>query len=110
MVYLIEGQEEKKISYLEIKRLQAALKIAELEAIEAFLVNEEIIIQDNTGAMEDAQQKVALTVRKELVRKIARFLSEFSEDVEIVNEKRVITFKIDNQAFKLDLVYQNKKQ
>jgi S-adenosylmethionine:tRNA ribosyltransferase-isomerase len=45
-----------------------------------------------------------------IISKLAEFLPEFSENVEIVNAGKLITFTLGENIFKLDLVQQRKKK
>lgn len=45
-----------------------------------------------------------------IISKLAEFLPEFAENVEIVNAGKLITFTLGENTFKLDLVQQRKKK
>lgn len=113
-----------------LQRIEKGLGVTREEAIQIWLedegyeLNEEQeeldkrakdsrITQTIHGARAETTKKRTITrkedVTKEgLIQKLANFLQDFAENVKIENIGKLITFKMGEDTFKLDLIRQRK--
>lgn len=132
IIYELDGKEI-KIPKKEIDRLVKTMDIDEEEAIEIYLEDEGILIneeqerlcklaKDNRvtakvhGAKEKTEARKREVVKKEnptkqmVIAEIAKILPEFATDVVIENDSKIITFKIGDNDYKIDLIEKRKKK
>jgi hypothetical protein len=129
MIFEYEGKKH-RIPDEDLQRLQRTMGISEKEAIwiwledEGIVENEEQIALDNkakenriTATIHQARAYNPNKTQKERVKKddptkegiisaIAELLNDLAENVEIVNKGKLITFKMGEENFKLDLIRQ----
>lgn len=134
--YLITMENGKKYfrKVEEIDNLQKQLKISTFEAIEMWLEDEGYLINEEQellcqqtkdtkaskiiGAKTDTEKKKTQKERvvkenptKEMIiAEIAKILPNFATNVIIENKGKLITFSINTDDFKLDLVQKRKKK
>lgn len=129
MIFEYEGKKH-RIPDEDLQRLQRTMGVSEKEAIwiwledEGIVENEEQIALDNkakenriTATIHQARAYNPNKTQKERVKKddptkegiisaIAELLNDLAENVEIVNKGKLITFKMGEDNFKLDLIRQ----
>ena len=123
-----------KIPDEEIKRNMKILDITEDEAIQMYLEDEGYLenaeVEELTKkAKENKTDKIVVTdktkprakstrepkenpVKEMIIAEIAQFLHQKTEivDIKIENKAKLITFKVENREFKLDLVEKRQKK
>ena len=130
MKYTLKSGKVVNIPDSDLKRLMDSLDLDEETAIdiwledEGYLENEEQneldkkakdskITQTIHGARADTKKK-RVVVRKadetkeSIISALADLLKELADEVEIVNVGKLITFKLGEDSFKLDLIRQRK--
>ena len=130
MKYTLDSGKVINIPDSDLKRLMDSLDLDEETAIdiwledEGYLENEEQneldkkakdskITQTIHGARADTKKK-RVVVRKadetkeSIISALADLLKELADEVEIVNVGKLITFKLGEDSFKLDLIRQRK--
>lgn len=136
MIYKLNEKKEVRIPDEDIKRLVKTMNIDEEEAIEiwledeGYLINEEqeelcklakdnrVLASLHRGKDMDRPKKKTQKERvqkenptKEMViAEIAKILPNFAEDVVIENKTKIITFRIGEENYKLDLIQKRKKK
>lgn len=135
MVYKLNEKKEVRIPDNDIKRLVNAMKIDEEEAIQIWLEDEGYLINEEQEALvqkakENKSHKIARAERKApivlknkkekvvkenptkemVIAEIAKILPNFATDIKVENKAKLITFKIGDEEFKIDLVQKRKKK
>lgn len=134
MVYKLNEKKEIRIPDADIKRLMSTMKIDQEEAVEIWLEDEGYLINDEQEELcakakenksnkivkaKKEKQPIVLQTKKEKVVKdnpvkesiitaVAEMLQGMATDVKIENKAKLITFKIDDREFKIDLVEKRK--
>ena len=130
--YLITMENGKKyfIKENEVLNLQKNLGISEFESIETwledrdYLSNPEQIDLDNKAkenkpkieAKAKTERKPATREKKQnptkelIIKQVAETLANIATDINIENSSKIITFKVDNKEFKLDLTEKRVKK
>ena len=124
--YIITFENGKKyfVKENEIDKLQKNLKISEFESIEMWLEdndyiqNEElneldnkakenktkIIAKSNTEKKKVVRERKPNPTKENIIKVVANALNEIATEINIENVGKIITFKVDNKEFKLDLI------
>lgn len=135
MVYKLNEKKEVRIPDNDIKRLVNTMKINEEEAIQIWLEDEGYLINEEQEALvqkakENKSHKIAKAERKApivlknkkekvvkenptkemVIAEIAKILPNFATDIKVENKAKLITFKIGDEEFKIDLVQKRKKK
>lgn len=135
MVYKLNEKKEVRIPDNDIKRLVNTMKINEEEAIQIWLEDEGYLINEEQEALvqkakENKSHKIAKAERKApivlknkkekvvkenptkemVIAEIAKVLPNFATDIKVENKAKLITFKIGDEEFKIDLVQKRKKK
>lgn len=129
MIFEYEGKKH-RIPDEDLQRLQRTMGVSEKEAIWIWLEDEGIVENEEQMALDKKAKDNRITAtihqaraynpnktQKERVRKddptkegvitaIAELLQTLAENVEIVNKGKLITFKMGEDSFKLDLIRQ----
>jgi hypothetical protein len=135
MVYKLNEKKEVRIPDKDIERLMSTMKIDQEEAVEIWLEDEGYLINDEqemlcakakenkatkiVKAKKEKKQPIVLQTKKEKVVKdnpvkesvitaVAELLQGMATDVKIENKAKLVTFKIDDREFKIDLVEKRK--
>ena len=127
MVYDLDGKKI-RIPDEDLKRLQKTMGISEKEAIWIWLEDEGHIDNDEQNALDNKARENRITAtihqaktynpnktqrervvkddptKEGIIAAVANLLRTMASDVEIVNKGKLITFKIGNESFKLDLI------
>lgn len=123
--YIITLENGKKyfIKETEIDNLQKHLKISEFESIEVWLEDRDILANEEqmeldkkakenktkVNAKSSTERKKVERERKSnptkenIIKVIAATLETIATDIVIENVGKIITFKVDNKDFKIDL-------
>ena len=135
MIYKLNEKKEIRIPDNDIKRLVNTMKINEKEAIQIWLEDEGYLINKEQEelvkrAKENKSHKIAKAERKApivlknkkekvvkenptkemVIAEIAKILPNFATDIKIENKAKLITFKIGDEEFKIDLIQKRKKK
>ena len=130
--YLITMENGKKyfVKVEEIENSMKNLDISEFESLEMwledrdYLVNEELEELDQKAkankpkenAKSSTERKKSTRERKpnptkeNIIKLVSKALEEIATDIVIENVGKIITFKVDNKDFKLDLVEKRVKK
>lgn len=130
--YLITMENGKKyfVKVEEIENSMKNLDISEFESLEMwledrdYLVNEELEELDKQAkankpkenAKSSTERKKSTRERKpnptkeNIIKLVSKALEEIATDIVIENVGKIITFKVDNKDFKLDLVEKRVKK
>ena len=130
--YIITMENGKKyfVKVEEIENSMKNLEISEFESIEMwledrdYLVNEELEELDKKAkenkpkenAKSSTERKKSTRERKpnptkeNIIKLVSKALEEIATDIVIENVGKIITFKVDNKDFKLDLVEKRVKK
>jgi hypothetical protein len=134
MLYNFNGKNI-KIPDAEIKKNMEMLEVNQIEAIqiwledEGYLENEEqealckkakenrITATIHQASAETAKKKTQKervkkedAVKEQIIAEMAQFLSEKYENIQIINETKLILFENEGETFKIDLIRQRKKK
>lgn len=114
-----------------IKNMMKNLEIDEEDAVLTWLEDEEYIINNEQAELNDAAKKIKINVgatdkakarvKREVVKKenpekemiineLAKVLPAFATDINIENKTKIITFRIEENEYKIDLVQKRKKK
>ena len=134
MVYKLNENKEVRIPDKDIERLMSTMKIDQEEAVEIWLEDEGYLINDEqeelcAKAKENKSNKIVKAkkekqpivlknkkekvvkdnpVKESIITAVAELLQGIAADVNIENKAKIITFKIDDREFKIDLVEKRK--
>ena len=130
--YIITMENGKKyfVKVEEIENSMKNLEISEFESIEMwledrdYLVNEELEELDKKAkenkpkenAKSSTERKKSTRERKpnptkeNIIKLVSKALEEIATDIVVENVGKIITFKVDNKDFKLDLVEKRVKK
>lgn len=134
MVYKLNENKEVRIPDKDIERLMTTMKIDQEEAVEIWLEDEGYLINDEqeelcAKAKENKSNKIVKAqrekkapivlknkekvvkdnpVKESVITAVAELLQGIAADVKIENKAKIITFKIDDREFKIDLVEKRK--
>ena len=131
MYYQLNEKKKVHIPDSDLKRIEDGLQVSEEEAIEIWLEDEGYIDNEEQIALDKKAKESGLTrtihearatterkprkvERKEdktkegIISALAETLKGIAEEVEIVNIGKLITFKLGDETFKLDLIRQRK--
>lgn len=129
MNYTLENGKNIRIPDKDIKRLCETLDIDEESAIEIWLEDEGYLINEEQNALDKKakESKITQTIhgakaekksaprkverkpdkaKEDIIATLAEVLGEFAENVQIVNVGKLITFSLDGDNYKLDLIRQ----
>lgn len=124
--YIITFENGKKyfVKESEIDNLQKNLKISEFEGIEMWLEDNDIIENqeqmelnekaknnkiknvvkgENTEKKKVVRERKANPTKENIIKTLANCLETIATDINIENVGKIITFKVDNKDFKIDL-------
>ena len=124
--YIITFENGKKyfVKESEIDNLQKNLKISEFEGIEMWLEDNDIIenqeqveldekaknnkvknvvVKENTEKKKVVRERKANPTKENIIKTLATCLETIATDINIENVGKIITFKVDNKDFKIDL-------
>ena len=129
MTYDFDGKTI-RIPDQDLDRIEKGLKVSKEEAIEIWLEDEGYLDNEEQNALDEKakaskitqtihQARAETTKKRTVVRKedttkegiiatLAETLKDIAEDVNIVNVGKLITFRLGNETFKLDLIRQRK--
>jgi hypothetical protein len=135
MIYKLENGKKKNIPDAEISKYMKALDLTKEEAIQVYLEDEGLLeneeqeelcrkAQDNriTATIHQASAETAKkktqkervkkedAVKEQIIAEMAQFLSEKYENIQIINETKLILFENKGETFKIDLIRQRKKK
>ena len=132
MVYKINDEKEIKIPDSDIQRLIDTMNISQEEAIQIWLEDEGLVINEeqealckkakenrvtatihNAKATEKGRakrvvQKKENPIKKAVIDNLYQALLPIAENVVIENDTKIITFTIGEESFKLDLIQKRK--
>ena len=134
MRYKLNENKEVRIPDEDIKRLVSTMRIDEEEAIQIWLEDEGYLIneeqeelckkskENRTGnfvqAGREKKKPIVLKNKEKVVKpnptkemviaEIAKILPNFATDINVENKGKIITFKIGDKDFKLDLIEKRK--
>ena len=134
MTYDFNGKKI-RIADSEIENLVKGLNISTEQAIQIWLEDEGYLINEeqeqlNQKAKENKSHKIAKAERKApivlknkkekvvkenptkemVIAEIAKILPNFATDINIENKAKIITFRIGDEEYKLDLIQKRKKK
>ena len=123
--YIITFENGKKyfVKESEIDNLQKNLKISEFESIEMWLEDNDIIaneeqleldkkakdnkqknvVKSSTERKKTTRERKANPTKENIIKALANCLETIATDITIENVGKIITFKVDNKDFKIDL-------
>lgn len=135
MIYKLNEKKEVRIPDTDIERLVKTMQIDKEDAIQIWLEDEGYLINEeqeelNQKAKENKSHKIAKAERKApivlknkkekvvkenptkemIIAEIAKILPNFATDVNIENKTKIITFRIGDEEYKLDLIQKRKKK
>lgn len=135
MIYKLNEKKEVRIPDTDIERLVKTMQIDKEDAIQIWLEDEGYLINEeqeelNQKAKENKSHKIAKAKRKApivlknkkekvvkenptkemIIAEIAKILPNFATDVNIENKTKIITFRIGDEEYKLDLIQKRKKK
>lgn len=135
MIYKLNEKKEVRIPDTDIERLVKTMQIDKEDAIQIWLEDEGYLINEeqeelNQKAKENKSHKIAKAERKApivlknkkekvvkenpikemVIAEIAKILPNFATDVNIENKTKIITFRIGDEEYKLDLIQKRKKK
>lgn len=130
MKYTLDNGKVINIPDKDLKRIMDGLDLDEESAIEIWLEDEGYLDNDEQNELDKRAKDSKITqtihgaraettkkrvvVRKEdktkegIISALAETLKELADEVEIVNVGKLITFKLGEDSFKLDLIRQRK--
>lgn len=130
--YLITMENGKKYFMKEsdVDNLQKQLKISEFEAVEmwlednGYLENEEqeqldtqakasgvkVLAKEKTERKKVVRERKPNPTKEMIISKVAEMLNSFATDVKVENIGKIITFKVENKDFKIDLTEKRVKK
>ena len=132
MIYEYEGKKH-RIPDAELKHLQNSMGVSEAEAIWIWLEDEGIVDNEEQNALDQKAKENRITAtihqakafnpnktQRERVKKpdptkegavtaIAEALAENTDFVKVINEGKLIVFKIGDEHFKVDVTRYTKK-
>lgn len=134
MLYNLNGKNI-RIDDKQLQKIMTGLQVTKEEAITIWLEDEGKLVNPEQVALDEKAKKADVSIRgsafvydkkkektqKERVKKenptkegiisrLAEVLSEFTENVNIENPGKLITFTLDGKNFKLDLVQSRAKK
>jgi DNA recombination-dependent growth factor C len=131
MLYVYNGK-RLNIPDSEIKSSMAKLGLTKDEAIQMYLEDNEIIINEEQEALtqkavksgvqkqmakvtsnrksEKKRERKPDEVKEDIIHKLAEFIPSFGENVQIENVGKIITFNIGDEHFTLNLVRNRQKK
>ena len=130
MIYTLDNGKSVNIPKSEIEKLMSSLELSEKDAIDLWLcdngyeedkeqeeldekaskvrIDKDIIQKKSTKERKKPEKKVS-DEKKELFKAIYGHLDEIlGEDVKILNENKLISVKIGDKMFKIDIIEQRK--
>lgn len=135
MIYKLNEKKEVRIPDTDIERLVKIMQIDKEDAIQIWLEDEGYLINEeqeqlNQKAKENKSHKIAKAERKApivlknknekvvkenptkemVIAEIAKILPNFATDINIENKAKIITFRIGDEEYKLDLIQKRKKK
>lgn len=135
MIYKLNEKKEVRIPDTDIERLVKTMQIDKEDAIQIWLEDEGYLINEeqeqlNQKAKENKSHKIAKAERKTpivlknkkekvvkenptkemVIAEIAKILPNFATDINIENKAKIITFRIGDEEYKLDLIQKRKKK
>ena len=135
MIYKLNEKKEVRIPDTDIERLVKTMQIDKENAIQIWLEDEGYLINEeqeqlNQKAKENKSHKIAKAERKApivlknkkekvvkenptkemVIAEIAKILPNFATDINIENKAKIITFRIGDEEYKLDLIQKRKKK
>ena len=135
MIYKLNEKKEVRIPDTDIERLVKTMQIDKEDAIQIWLEDEGYLINEeqeqlNQKAKENKSHKIAKAERKApivlknkkekavkenptkemIIAEIAKILPNFATDINIENKAKIITFRIGDEEYKLDLIQKRKKK
>lgn len=135
MIYKLNEKKEVRIPDTDIERLVKTMQIDKKDAIQIWLEDEGYLINEeqeqlNQKAKENKSHKIAKAERKApivlknkkekvvkenptkemVIAEIAKILPNFATDINIENKAKIITFRIGDEEYKLDLIQKRKKK
>lgn len=135
MIYKLNEKKEVRIPDTDIERLVKTMQIDKEDAIQIWLEDEGYLINEeqeqlNQKAKENKSHKIAKVERKApivlknkkekvvkenptkemVIAEIAKILPNFATDINIENKAKIITFRIGDEEYKLDLIQKRKKK
>lgn len=135
MIYKLNEKKEVRIPDTDIERLVKTMRIDKEDAIQIWLEDEGYLINEeqeqlNQKAKENKSHKIAKAERKApivlknkkekvvkenptkemVIAEIAKILPNFATDINIENKAKIITFRIGDEEYKLDLIQKRKKK
>ena len=135
MIYKLNEKKEVRIPDTDIERLVKTMQIDKEDAIQIWLEDEGYLINEeqeqlNQKAKENKSHKIAKAERKApivlknkkekavkenttkemVIAEIAKILPNFATDINIENKAKIITFRIGDEEYKLDLIQKRKKK
>lgn len=135
MIYKLNEKKEVRIPDTDIERLIKTMQIDKEDAIQIWLEDEGYLINEeqeqlNQKAKENKSHKIAKAERKApivlknkkekvvkenptkemVIAEIAKILPNFATDINIENKAKIITFRIGDEEYKLDLIQKRKKK
>ena len=133
MIYKLNEKKEVRIPDTDIERLVKTMQIDKEDAIQIWLEDEGYLINEeqeqlNQKAKENKSHKIAKAERKApivlknkkekvvkenptkemVIREIAALLPKFAEDIEILNVGKLISFRIGEEKYEIDLKQKRK--
>lgn len=135
MIYKLNEKKEVRIPDTDIERLVKTMQIDKEDAIQIWLEDEGYLINEeqeqlNQKAKENKSHKIAKAERKApivlknkkekavkenptkemVIAEIAKILPNFATNINIENKAKIITFRIGDEEYKLDLIQKRKKK
>ena len=135
MIYKLNEKKEVRIPDTDIERLIKTMQIDKEDAIQIWLEDEGYLINEeqeqlNQKAKENKSHKIAKAERKApivlknkkekvvkenptkemVIVEIAKILPNFATNINIENKAKIITFRIGDEEYKLDLIQKRKKK
>ncbi len=129
MNYTLENGKNIRIPDKDIQRLCESLDITKEDAIDIWLEDEGYLENDEQNELDKKakESKITQTIhqakadrktaprkverkpdkaKEDIIATLAETLAEFAENVQIVNIGKLITFSLDGDTYKLDLIRQ----
>lgn len=123
--YIITFENGKKyfVKEKDIDNLQAHLKVSVFEAIELWLEDNnyiqndiqneldkqakenksKVVAKSNTEKKKVVRERKPNPTKENIIKSLAEYLNTIATDIIVENVGKIITFKVDNKEFKIDL-------
>lgn len=134
MIYKLNEKKEVRIPDSDIERLMNAMKMSQEEAVQVWLEDEGYLHNEEQEALCRKAKKNKSTkyikadrapivlknkktpvvkenpTKEMVISELAKVLPAFATDIKIENKTKLITFRIGDEEYKIDLIQKRKKK